>query len=147
MWKPRKFKYIYLVATLYVFTLTLPSAATMYWAFGDALLCCTQRLVALLPKSGWRDTAVILMLIHQFITFPASRAPHSARVGKTIGMHHTGSILKRALARLPIVVPIWFLIIFPSSGHQLLAVGALLRQPLRLHHPAFFARSPPLPPT
>nr|GEZ00688.1 auxin transporter-like protein 2 [Tanacetum cinerariifolium] len=33
MWKPQKFKYIYLFATLYVFTLTLPSATAMYWAF------------------------------------------------------------------------------------------------------------------
>ncbi|XP_058756152.1 chaperone protein ClpB3, chloroplastic-like [Vicia villosa] len=33
MWKPRKFKMIYLIATLFVMTLTLPSAAAVYWAF------------------------------------------------------------------------------------------------------------------
>ncbi|KAJ0715051.1 putative amino acid transporter, transmembrane domain-containing protein [Helianthus annuus] len=38
MWKPHKSKYIYLFATLYVFTLTLPSSAAVYWAFGDELL-------------------------------------------------------------------------------------------------------------
>ncbi|KAI5433168.1 Auxin transporter-like protein 5, variant 2, partial [Lathyrus oleraceus] len=38
MWKPQKFKAIYLMATLYVLTLTLPSAAAVYWAFGDMLL-------------------------------------------------------------------------------------------------------------
>lgn len=64
MWKPQKFKYIYLLATLYVFTLTLPSASAVYWAFGDQLLTHANAF-ALLPKTRWRDSAVILMLIHQ----------------------------------------------------------------------------------
>lgn len=64
MWKPQKFKYIYLYATVYVFTLTLPSAIAVYWAFGDQLLDHSNAF-SLLPRSGWRDTGVILMLIHQ----------------------------------------------------------------------------------
>lgn len=64
MWKPQKFKMIYLVATLYVLTLTLPSASAVYWAFGDMLLNHSNAF-ALLPRNGFRDTAVILMLIHQ----------------------------------------------------------------------------------
>lgn len=64
MWKPQKFKMIYLIATLYVLTLTLPSASAVYWAFGDQLLTHSNAL-SLLPRSGFRDTAVILMLIHQ----------------------------------------------------------------------------------
>ena len=67
MWKPLKFKLIYLIATLYVLTLTLPSASAVYWAFGDALLTHSNAL-ALLPRTAFRDTAVILMLIHQ-VTF------------------------------------------------------------------------------
>lgn len=67
MWKPQKFKYIYLYATLYVFTLTIPSAAAMYWAYGDQLLN-NANAFALLPKNGFRDAAVILMLIHQVFT-------------------------------------------------------------------------------
>lgn len=67
MWKPQKFKYIYLLATLYVFTLTLPSATAMYWAFGDQLLNHSNAF-ALLPRNGWRDAAVVLMLIHQVHT-------------------------------------------------------------------------------
>ena len=126
MWKPRTFKYIYLVATLYVFTLTLPSASTMYWAFGDALLTHSNAF-SLLPKSGWRDAAVILMLIHQFITFGFACTPLYFVWEKAIGMHHTGSVLRRALARLPLVLPIWFLaIIFPFFGPINSAVGALL---------------------
>ena len=64
MWKPQKFKLVYLVATLYVLTLTLPSAAAVYWAFGDMLLNHSNAF-ALLPRTGFRDTAIILMLIHQ----------------------------------------------------------------------------------
>jgi len=64
MWKPQKFKYIYLMATLYVFTLTIPSATAVYWAFGDQLLNHSNAF-ALLPRNGFRDAAVILMLIHQ----------------------------------------------------------------------------------
>ncbi|KAG8649420.1 hypothetical protein MANES_08G090700v8 [Manihot esculenta] len=74
MWKPQKFKYIYLLATLYVFTLTLPSASAVYWAFGDELLNHSNAF-SLLPKNGFRDAAVILMLIHQFITFGFACTP------------------------------------------------------------------------
>jgi len=126
MWKPQKFKYIYLLATLYVFTLTLPSATAMYWAFGDQLLTHSNAF-ALLPRNGWRDAAVILMLIHQFITFGFACTPLYFVWEKVIGMHDTKSIFLRALVRLPVVVPIWFLaIIFPFFGPINSAVGALL---------------------
>ena len=68
MWKPEKFKGIYLMATVYVLTLTLPSAAAVYWAFGDLLLNHSNAF-ALLPKSTFRDLAVVLMLIHQVFFF------------------------------------------------------------------------------
>ncbi|RWW75072.1 hypothetical protein BHE74_00016928 [Ensete ventricosum] len=126
MWRPQKFKYIYLLATLYVFTLTLPSAAAVYWAFGDQLLTHSNAF-SLLPRSGWRDAAVILMLIHQFITFGFACTPLYFVWEKVIGMHGTRSICLRALARLPVVIPIWFLaIIFPFFGPINSAVGALL---------------------
>lgn len=67
MWRPQKFKAIYLMATLYVLTLTLPSAASVYWAFGDDLLTHSNAL-SLLPRTAFRDAAVVLMLVHQFIT-------------------------------------------------------------------------------
>lgn len=158
MWKPQKFKYIYLLATLYVFTLTLPSSAAVYWAFGDELLNHSNAF-SLLPKTRWRDAAVILMLIHQvklpfyplptctlqpcnanyimftfllgfirqFITFGFACTPLYFVWEKVIGMHDTKSICLRALARLPVVIPIWFLaIIFPFFGPINSAVGALL---------------------
>lgn len=44
-----------------------------------------------------------------------------------MGMHDTKSICLRALCRLPVVIPIWFLaIIFPFFGPINSAVGALL---------------------
>ncbi|XP_019459587.1 PREDICTED: auxin transporter-like protein 1 [Lupinus angustifolius] len=126
MWKPRKFKYIYLYATVYVFSLTLPSAIAMYWAFGDQLLTQSNAF-ALLPPSAWRDAAVILMLIHQFITFGFACTPLYFVWEKVIGIHDTKSIFLRALARLPVVIPIWFLaIVFPFFGPINSAVGALL---------------------
>ncbi|KAI7741080.1 hypothetical protein M8C21_006482 [Ambrosia artemisiifolia] len=126
MWKPRKFKYIYLFATLYVFTLTLPSASAMYWAFGDRLLNHSNAF-SLLPRTRFRDAAVILMLIHQFITFGFACTPLYFVWEKVVGMHDTKSICLRALARLPVVIPIWFLaIIFPFFGPINSAVGALL---------------------
>ncbi|KAK6120278.1 hypothetical protein DH2020_045969 [Rehmannia glutinosa] len=126
MWKPQKFKYIYLLATLYVFTLTLPSASAVYWAFGDQLLNHSNAF-SLLPKTRWRDAAVVLMLIHQFITFGFACTPLYFVWEKVIGMHDTKSICLRALARLPVVIPIWFLaIIFPFFGPINSAVGALL---------------------
>lgn len=66
MWKPQKFKYTYLFATFYVFTLTIPSASAVYWAFGDQLLNHSNAF-SLLPQTRFRDAAVILMLIHQVL--------------------------------------------------------------------------------
>ncbi|KAL0908311.1 hypothetical protein M5K25_022801 [Dendrobium thyrsiflorum] len=90
MWKPQKFKLIYLMATLYVLTLTLPSASA-------------------------------------FITFGFACTPLYFVWEKLIGMHETKSLIKRALARLIVVIPIWFLaIIFPFFGPINSTVGSLL---------------------
>ncbi|VAH01876.1 unnamed protein product [Triticum turgidum subsp. durum] len=126
MWRPQKFKAIYLLATLYVLTLTLPSASAAYWAFGDELLTHSNAL-SLLPRDAWRDAAVILMLIHQFITFGFACTPLYFVWEKLIGLHDCRSLCKRAAARLPVVIPIWFLaIIFPFFGPINSAVGSLL---------------------
>ncbi|KAL6010742.1 Auxin transporter-like protein 3 [Asimina triloba] len=126
MWKPQKFKLLYLIATLYVLTLTLPSAISVYWAFGDMLLSHSNAF-SLLPRSRFRDVAIIVMLIHQFITFGFACTPLYFVWEKFIGLHETRSIFKRALARLPVVIPIWFLaIIFPFFGPINSTVGSLL---------------------
>ncbi|OEL25586.1 Auxin transporter-like protein 2 [Dichanthelium oligosanthes] len=126
MWRPQKFKPIYLMATLYVLTLTLPSAASVYWAFGDELLTHSNAL-SLLPRTPFRDAAVVLMLIHQIITFGFACTPLYFVWEKLIGLHGCRSLCKRAAARLPVVVPIWFLaIVFPFFGPINSAVGSLL---------------------
>ncbi|KAG6553925.1 hypothetical protein Mapa_004842 [Marchantia paleacea] len=126
MYKPSKFKVVYLLATIYVFTLTLPSAVAVYWAFGDKLLKASNAL-ALLPRTKWRDAAVVLMLIHQFITFGFASMPLYFVWEKFLGVHKTKNLLFRALCRMPVVLPIWFLaIIFPFFGPINSAVGALL---------------------
>ncbi|OWM83947.1 hypothetical protein CDL15_Pgr004378 [Punica granatum] len=126
MWKPQKFKAIYLLATIYVLTLTLPSASAVYWAFGDLLLNHSNAF-SLLPQSPFRDMAVILMLIHQFITFGFACTPLYFVWEKAIGMHECKSLCKRAAARLPVVIPIWFLaIVFPFFGPINSTVGSLL---------------------
>uniref|UniRef100_A0A453IIR1 Amino acid transporter transmembrane domain-containing protein n=1 Tax=Aegilops tauschii subsp. strangulata TaxID=200361 RepID=A0A453IIR1_AEGTS len=126
MWRPQKFKAIYLMATAYVLTLTLPSAASVYWAFGDELLTHSNAL-SLLPRTPFRDAAVVLMLVHQFITFGFACTPLYFVWEKLIGLHDCRSLCKRAAARLPVVVPIWFLaIVFPFFGPINSAVGSLL---------------------
>ncbi|CAK9227929.1 unnamed protein product, partial [Sphagnum troendelagicum] len=126
MWKPVKFKYVYVFATLYVFTLTIPSAIAVYWAFGDLLLKNTNAL-SLLPRSGARDLAVVLMLIHQFITVGFAVTPLYFVWEKLIGIHTSKNMLLRAVCRMPVILPVWFFAIaFPFFGPINSTVGALL---------------------
>lgn len=63
----------------------------------------------------------------QFITFGFACTPLYFVWEKTVGMHECKSLCKRALVRLPVVIPIWFLaIIFPFFGPINSTVGSLL---------------------
>ncbi|KAL0348484.1 UNVERIFIED_CONTAM: Auxin transporter-like protein 5 [Sesamum angustifolium] len=94
-----------------------------FWRFAPQPLQC----IFPPPKIPFRDMAVILMLIHQFITFGFACTPLYFVWEKAIGMHECKSLCKRAAARLPVVVPIWFLaIIFPFFGPINSTVGSLL---------------------
>ena len=63
----------------------------------------------------------------QFITFGCACTPLDFVWEKVVGVHDTKSMCLRALVRLPVVIPIWFLaIIFPFFGPINSAVGALL---------------------
>ncbi|KAL2937140.1 Auxin transporter-like protein 2 [Bienertia sinuspersici] len=64
---------------------------------------------------------------HAFITFGFACTPLYFVWEKAIGLHDCKSLCKRAAARLPVVIPIWFLaIIFPFFGPINSAVGSLL---------------------
>lgn len=78
----------------------------------------------ILTQHDWLKDVSFMM---QFITFGFACTPLYFVWEKVIGMHDTKSICLRALARLPVVIPIWFLaIIFPFFGPINSAVGALL---------------------
>lgn len=66
MWKPAKYKYVYVACSLYVLFITIPHSYALYWAYGDKLLTHNNAL-GLLPTSNARDTALIFMIIHQVI--------------------------------------------------------------------------------
>ncbi|GMY05485.1 auxin transporter-like protein 5 [Fagus crenata] len=67
-----------------------------------------------------------IMLPH-FITFGFACTPLYFVWEKAIGMHECKSLCKRAAARLPVVIPIWFLaIVFPFFGPINSTVGSLL---------------------
>ncbi|KAK6135826.1 hypothetical protein DH2020_030434 [Rehmannia glutinosa] len=115
-------------------------ATNILYTFGGhaiTVCCCVLGLwgptthsfqrFSLMPRTGFRDAAVVLMLIHQFITFGFACTPLYFVWEKVIGVHDTKSVCLRAVARLPVVIPIWFLaIIFPFFGPINSAVGALL---------------------
>lgn len=63
----------------------------------------------------------------QFITFGFACIPFYFVWEKFIGVHDTKSLFKRAIARLPVVISIWFLaLIFPFFGPINSTVGSLL---------------------
>ncbi|KAJ7518936.1 hypothetical protein O6H91_20G016100 [Diphasiastrum complanatum] len=126
MWRPRKFKVTYLYTVLYIFSLTIPSASAVYWAFGDVLLH-TSNAFGALPRTKFRDAAVVLMLIHQFIEFGLLCLPIHLMCEKALGVHHSKHFFLRAMARIPVAVFIWFMsLMLPFFGPINSAVGSLL---------------------
>ncbi|KAJ7519734.1 hypothetical protein O6H91_20G053900 [Diphasiastrum complanatum] len=126
MWKPRKFKSVYLYAILYIFTLTIPSATTVYWAFGDILLQNSNAL-SVFPRTRFRDAAVVLMLMHQLIVFGIIAIPVYLLWEKALGIHLSKNFLLRTVFRIPVVLSIWFVsLMIPFFGPINSAVGSLL---------------------
>ncbi|KAG2620472.1 hypothetical protein PVAP13_3NG100071 [Panicum virgatum] len=73
------------------------SKSSVYWAFGDELLDHSNDF-SLLLRSGFGDAAVVLMLVHQFITFGFACTPLYFIWEKLVGMHE-------APRRAPHLVP------------------------------------------
>lgn len=88
---------------------------------------CTNIFFTEIWQWDWIELNFFFLHFSQFITFGFACTPLYFVWEKVIGMHDTKSICLRALARLPVVIPIWFLaIIFPFFGPINSAVGALL---------------------
>ncbi|XP_024528202.1 auxin transporter-like protein 1 [Selaginella moellendorffii] len=116
MWKPRDFKRVYFYVVLYTLTLTLPSASTVYWAFGDRMLH-NANAFAVLPRTKFRDAAVVLIIIHQFFEFGLLALPFFIMCEKLFGIHHSNYYLLKVAARIPVFLLIWFCaIMLPFFG-------------------------------
>lgn len=123
MLAPSKFSLVYLLSSLYVFTLTLPNTISVYWAHGDSLLTHTNAL-SVLPVSPLRSTAVVLMVAHQCVAFGLFITPLYFVWEKLIGTHHAPYQTK-VLSRVPIVLLVWFLATaFPFFGPVNSLLGA-----------------------
>ncbi|KAJ7286678.1 hypothetical protein O6H91_01G084900 [Diphasiastrum complanatum] len=126
MWKPKKYKVVYLNAVLYVFTLTIPSASAMYWTFGDDLLNNANAFF-FLPKTKFLNAAAVAMLIHEFIQFIFLSLPVHIILEKTLGLHHSRHFFIKAIARMPIVLLLWLIaLMLPFFGPINSAVGSLV---------------------
>jgi auxin influx carrier (AUX1 LAX family) len=64
MRRPSRFKFVYIAVCLYTLCITIPSAVSVYWAYGDVLLQRSNAF-AVLPASGWRTVAIAAMVVHQ----------------------------------------------------------------------------------
>ncbi len=69
--RPSKFKFVYLAVVFYTFSVTIPSAVSTYWAFGDILLHRSNAF-AVLPPSPWRTFAIVSIILHQVPPFSAA---------------------------------------------------------------------------
>ncbi|KAJ7540023.1 hypothetical protein O6H91_11G119100 [Diphasiastrum complanatum] len=126
MWKPKKYKLVYVYAVLYIFSLTIPSASSMYWAFGDGLLN-NFNAFSFLPKTKFRSAAAVAMLMHEFIQFSFCSLPIHLVWEKLLGLHHSRHFYIRAIARIPIVLFLWLIsLMFPFFGTINSVVGSLL---------------------
>jgi auxin influx carrier (AUX1 LAX family) len=124
MWRPVKYKYVYVACTIYVLFITVPHSYTLYWAYGDKLLHENNAL-GLLPSSNARTTALIFMILHQAIAFGIYIMPLNFMWEKYWGLHQA-HYLKRVLIRIPIGILLWFFaLMIPFFGPLNSIIGAL----------------------
>lgn len=66
MWRPVRYKYVYVFTCFYVWSITIPHCLAVYWAFGDQLLH-KNNAFAVVPSSNFRSAAIVMMIIHQVL--------------------------------------------------------------------------------
>jgi auxin influx carrier (AUX1 LAX family) len=123
--RPHRFKYVYIFVVLYTWLISYPSAIAPYWAFGETIIRQSNAF-GILPKSPWRMTAIVLMVMHQSISFIIFVHPIFLLVEKFARVHHR-SMLLRILVRIPVVVLVWFVALaIPFFGPINSVMGAFL---------------------
>lgn len=124
MWKPVKYKYVYVACSFYVLFITIPHSYALYWAYGDKLLTHNNAL-GLLPSSNGRDTALIFMILHQAIAFGIYIMPLNFMWEKFWGLHQAHYLI-RVLVRIPIGILLWFIaLMIPFFGPLNSIIGSL----------------------
>jgi len=123
--RPSKFKFVYLAVVFYTFAVTIPSAVSTYWAFGDILLHRSNAF-AVLPPSPWRTFAIVSIILHQSMVFVLFVHPVFL-VFEKFAKVHTRSLGLRILVRIPVVLFLWFVALaIPFFGPINSVMGAFL---------------------
>lgn len=125
MRRPSRFKFVYIAVCLYTLCITIPSAVSVYWAYGDVLLQRSNAF-AVLPASGWRTVAIAAMVVHQAMGFVLFSHPVFLVCEKAVGVH-TKMFALRVLVRIPVVAVMWFFALaVPFFGPINSVMGAFL---------------------
>lgn len=126
MWKPKHYKYAYICCVLYTYLLTIPNSVSVYWAYGDVLLHHSNAF-SVLPPSAARNVAIVAMIAHQYVGLMLNITPIFHMWEKTIGLHMSSNYPVKSLARVPVVLVIWFLALaIPFFGPINSMMGAFL---------------------
>ncbi|XP_058082542.1 auxin transporter-like protein 4 isoform X2 [Magnolia sinica] len=99
MWKPNKYKYVYICTVLYTYLLTIPNSVAVYWAYGDILLHRSNAF-GVLPPSKTKNVCIIAMILHQYVAFLLNANPLFLAWEKVVGVHTSRRFMLRALVLL-----------------------------------------------
>ncbi|CAK9224979.1 unnamed protein product [Sphagnum jensenii] len=125
MWRPVRYKYVYVFTCLYVWSITIPHCLAVYWAFGDELLK-KNNAFAVVPSSNFRSAAIVMMIVHQAVAFGLYSMPLYFMWEKLLRVHQSRWII-RTVSRLPVAIFLWFLAFaFPFFGPFNSLIGALI---------------------
>lgn len=119
---PGSYDRSYFWSYIYVFTLTMPNAVTVYHTYGMRALYEGANSFTLFERSAARDFGIIMMTLHQAVAFGLFAGPLFHMFEKMIHIHDKPFWI-RALARLPLCgVMLLLAVAFPFFG----AVNAVL---------------------
>jgi len=113
----------YFWSYLYVFTLTMPNAATAYYSYGN-IVRDNQNAFGLYEASPARDFGIIMMCINNLVAFGLFIGPLFHIMEKALKIHRKAFWI-RVLARLPLIgIIVLFAIAFPFYGAFNTVLGA-----------------------